>query len=139
MYALELLICGQSQITWQFVVGYFHIRCFGGIEDVQCLMNTWQRLSFFRIFLNFLKYSFDIIYGHYFVLLDDSYKDSLQICCRLILNIPTLSPYIYPHPKAQSRIMVGVMGSDEKRTTSRTTMNMFKASNVHYCPNVWLE
>lgn len=136
---MELLICGQSQITWQIVVGYFHIRCFGGIEDVQCLMNTWQRFSFFRIFLNFLKYSFDIIYGHYFVLLDDSYKDSLQICCRLILNIPTLSPYIYPHPKAQSRTMVGVMGSDENRTTSRTTMNMFKASNVHYCPNVWFE
>lgn len=53
--------------------------------------------------------------------------------------IPTLSPYKYPHPKAQSRIMVGVMGSDETRTTSRTTMNMFKASNVHYCPNVWFE
>lgn len=84
---MELLICGQSQITWQIVVGYFHIRCFGGIEDVQCLMNTWQRFSFFRIFLNFLNlYSFDIIYGHYFVLLDDSYKDSLQICCRLILT-----------------------------------------------------
>lgn len=53
--------------------------------------------------------------------------------------ISTLSPYKYPHPKAQSRIMVGVMGSDENCTTSRTTMNMFKASNVHYCPNVWLE
>lgn len=52
---MELPICGQSQITWQFVVGYFHIRCFGGIEVVQCLMNTWQRSSFFRIFLNFLN------------------------------------------------------------------------------------
>lgn len=144
---MELLICGQSQITWQFLVGYFHIRCFGGIEDVQCLMNTWQRSSFFRIFLNFLNLNcFPLI----------SYKDIIsfystihtRIHCKYVVvwyltSQPFLPTYILilrlSHVSWSGWWVPMKPAPPVEQLWTCSKLRMFKASNVHYCPNVWFE